>query len=125
MSSQHPLEPAALYRMIPGYRGEFTVASGLLRRRCQRQRLGGFETALRAQKISGLDERVANRIEPGHCLHARERLQRIVRKIAARNPVPGDSGQGRGPRSEEHTSELQSLMRISYAVFGLKKKTKK
>src|SRR3546814_5159189 len=28
------------------------------------------------------------------------------------------------PRSEEHTSELQSLMRISYAVFCLKKKTK-
>src|SRR3546814_2304771 len=26
-----------------------------------------------------------------------------------------------GPRSEEHTSELQSLMRISYAVFRLKK----
>src|SRR3546814_7366827 len=29
---------------------------------------------------------------------------------------------GRGRRSEEHTSELQSLMRISYAVFCLKKK---
>src|SRR3546814_10081965 len=29
------------------------------------------------------------------------------------------------PRSEEHTSELQSLMRISYAVFCLKKKTHK
>src|SRR3546814_18122110 len=29
-----------------------------------------------------------------------------------------------GRRSEEHTSELQSLMRISYAVFCLKKKTK-
>src|SRR3546814_3611642 len=29
-----------------------------------------------------------------------------------------------GPRSEEHTSELQSLMRISYAVFCLKKKKK-
>src|SRR3546814_4734067 len=28
----------------------------------------------------------------------------------------------RRPRSEEHTSELQSLMRISYAVFCLKKK---
>src|SRR3546814_9358852 len=28
-----------------------------------------------------------------------------------------------GKRSEEHTSELQSLMRISYAVFCLKKKT--
>src|SRR3546814_10103470 len=30
-----------------------------------------------------------------------------------------------GDRSEEHTSELQSLMRISYAVFCLTKKTKK
>src|SRR3546814_2768639 len=29
------------------------------------------------------------------------------------------------PRSEEHTSELQSLMRISYAVFCLKKKNRK
>src|SRR3546814_9672144 len=31
---------------------------------------------------------------------------------------------GSGKRSEEHTSELQSLMRISYAVFCLKKKKK-
>src|SRR3546814_1672275 len=31
---------------------------------------------------------------------------------------------GRFTRSEEHTSELQSLMRISYAVFCLKKKKK-
>src|SRR3546814_9746566 len=31
---------------------------------------------------------------------------------------------GDGHRSEEHTSELQSLMRISYTVFCLKKKTK-
>src|SRR3546814_5735894 len=31
----------------------------------------------------------------------------------------------RGVRSEEHTSELQSLMRISYAVFCLKKKNNK
>src|SRR3546814_5486519 len=37
--------------------------------------------------------------------------------ISGRNPVPGPN------RSEEHTSELQSLMRISYAVFCLKKKT--
>src|SRR3546814_6755836 len=34
--------------------------------------------------------------------------------------VPTDKG--RQLRSEEHTSELQSLMRISYAVFCLKKK---
>src|SRR3546814_7906495 len=31
----------------------------------------------------------------------------------------------RRPRSEEHTSELESLMRISYVVFCLKKKTHK
>src|SRR3546814_3395924 len=36
----------------------------------------------------------------------------------------GRSGDHGSPRSEEHTSELQSLMRISYAVFCLKKKTK-
>src|SRR3546814_3713711 len=37
-----------------------------------------------------------------------------------------DGGAHIGPgRSEEHTSELQSLMRISYAVFCLKKKKKR
>src|SRR3546814_4891728 len=35
-----------------------------------------------------------------------------------------DRGGTAVPRSEEHTSELQSLMRISYAVFCLKKKNK-
>src|SRR3546814_3987031 len=35
-----------------------------------------------------------------------------------------DECRGRIERSEEHTSELQSLMRISYAVFRLKKKKK-
>src|SRR3546814_5494925 len=34
----------------------------------------------------------------------------------------GSAGRVNAPRSEEHTSELQSLMRISYAVFCLKKK---
>src|SRR3546814_8874858 len=41
--------------------------------------------------------------------------------VAGGAPVRGRSTQGRA-RSEEHTSELQSLMRISYAVFCLKKK---
>src|SRR3546814_4138810 len=40
-------------------------------------------------------------------------------------PVRGTSRGRQKPRSEEHTSELQSLMRISYAVFCLKKKTTK
>src|SRR3546814_6813010 len=39
-----------------------------------------------------------------------------------RSPAAGGSDPARGCRSEEHTSELQSLMRISYAVFCLKKK---
>src|SRR3546814_3498829 len=45
----------------------------------------------------------------------------------ARGPLPArPASPGRaGRRSEEHTSELQSLMRISYAVFCLKKKKKK
>src|SRR3546814_7878068 len=45
---------------------------------------------------------------------------------SARVPVDfsyrGDKKVAYGERSEEHTSELQSLMRISYAVFCLKKK---
>src|SRR3546814_6103454 len=49
------------------------------------------------------------------------RLSRKTRSdsVTARN-IPIASR----PRSEEHTSELQSLMRISYAVFCLKKKKK-
>src|SRR3546814_4624462 len=47
-------------------------------------------------------------------------------RTPARFPQPGGSAAGLGHRrSEEHTSELQSLMRISYAVFCLKKKNKK
>src|SRR3546814_1451842 len=44
-----------------------------------------------------------------------------LRRIPAGAARP-DSAGGVRPRSEEHTSELQSLMRISYAVFCLKKK---
>src|SRR3546814_1334037 len=38
-------------------------------------------------------------------------------------PTPVAAFFATAPRSEEHTSELQSLMRISYAVFCLKTKT--
>src|SRR3546814_1018706 len=43
----------------------------------------------------------------------------LQRRTRSRERGRGDDG----VRSEEHTSELQSLMRISYAVFCLKKKT--
>src|SRR3546814_2920879 len=48
-------------------------------------------------------------------------------QVAFDLPVDGNSRQvgAISGRSEEHTSELQSLMRISYAVFCLKKKRKK
>src|SRR3546814_7175608 len=51
------------------------------------------------------------RRESGRCATAKPGPGRWLRALR-----PG------GPRSEEHTSELQSLMRISYAVFCLKKK---
>src|SRR3546814_8964225 len=47
---------------------------------------------------------------------------RRTRPAQLRRDAP--AGGGGDPRSEEHTSELQSLMRISYAVFCLKKKKK-
>src|SRR3546814_1737238 len=53
----------------------------------------------------------------------RQNLHR--RKAAARASAGAETQEAPAPdRSEEHTSELQSLMRISYAVFCLKKKTK-
>src|SRR3546814_6663428 len=65
-------------------------------------------------------------------LARRERRDRIgeagQRRGDAADPlrvagVAHAQGKSRSRRSEEHTSELQSLMRISYAVFCLKKKT--
>src|SRR3546814_8770042 len=44
--------------------------------------------------------------------------------VVDQSALPSEITQYYGPRSEEHTSELPSLMRISYAVFCLKKKNK-
>src|SRR3546814_1039243 len=59
------------------------------------------------------------------------RQPRLGETVLGRQFVLGPGGKGSNQsvaagrlRSEEHTSELQSLMRISYAVFCLKKKTK-
>src|SRR3546814_6879573 len=69
-----------------------------------------------------------------HALPARRRVRVLLANRAAhleRDAGLDDRGIGNGAqrvlddhaaRSEEHTSELQSLMRISYAVFCLKKK---
>src|SRR3546814_9754756 len=64
--------------------------------------------------------------------HELQRQQDQIELIASENIVSQAVLEAQGSiftnkyaRSEEHTSELQSLMRISYAVFCLKKKTKK
>src|SRR3546814_9922229 len=69
-----------------------------------------------------------------HDAHAGVQEGQLAQPVLQRREVELDHGEGLlrrlegdlGPRlgrSEEHTSELQSLMRISYAVFCLKKKT--
>src|SRR3546814_6236600 len=52
----------------------------------------------------------------------RAELPGLDRRLTSGNAHEVAAGGGRAVRSEEHTSELQSLMRISYAVFCLKKK---
>src|SRR3546814_3163253 len=46
----------------------------------------------------------------------------LIEETGRRRANVRGTGESPGQRSEEHTSELQSLMRISYAVFCLKKK---
>src|SRR3546814_3411521 len=50
-------------------------------------------------------------------------VDELIERLCNRDLTGADMGHG--DRSEEHTSELQSLMRISYAVFCLKKKKEK
>src|SRR3546814_10869428 len=57
--------------------------------------------------------------------HAARRVHPLFRAAGRHRHRPADGvrdADALGFRSEEHTSELQSLMRISYAVFCLKKK---
>src|SRR3546814_6658978 len=56
-----------------------------------------------------------------HCLKG---VEAAVAEFDASFELVGRLGCDEVDRSEEHTSELQSLMRISYAVFCLKKKKK-
>src|SRR3546814_5072367 len=71
------------------------------------------------QLREGLDRAGFDRDAGAHCA-ALEPLRDLGRPTA--RPGLEILELGGGDRSEEHTSELQSLMRISYAVFCLKKK---
>src|SRR3546814_6599800 len=88
---------------------------------------GGADVAQRRQH--GVD---AERRQRGRQREQRDELgqaERWLDRLGHRcRGYGGREAQSRGapaPRSEEHTSELQSLMRISYAVFCLKKKKTK
>src|SRR3546814_3363930 len=88
----------------------------------------------RAAEQEGAGQRPGDDLVPFGQRHRLDRLwlvgeadevdQRVETRTARRDRVEG-SRDLRLVRSEEHTSELQSLMRISYAVFCLKKKKTK
>src|SRR3546814_6302686 len=79
---------------------------------------GGFQPHDRQRRFG-------DRIGPGHDLQRGGLVAPTFDKIGrSATRIPGLGEIRRGiPRSEEHTSELQSLMRISYAVLCLKKNT--
>src|SRR3546814_7285291 len=60
---------------------------------------------------------------PATAIPSANRSISVLGRKAAKTPKGTESSSANASRSEEHTSELQSLMRISYAVFCLKKKT--
>src|SRR3546814_6306007 len=97
-----------------------------------------YTTLFRSEHLGGDHNRLAGAPRGTHdaLLHAGHRLQRhLDAEIAARHHQcvaqldqlveAVDRRRLLDLRSEEHTSELQSLMRISYAVFCLKKKKTK
>src|SRR3546814_4174476 len=75
------------------------------------------------QLISFADPLIAPALDA--YLDLKTRPDPLIQASARRTHAYLNEGRdGLGARSEEHTSELQSLMRISYAVFCLKKKKK-
>src|SRR3546814_4807721 len=76
----------------------------------------GDDARLFVKRDVGIDDRRPD-IEPGRAGQAD-----VVGADIDRRGLIGAIGAQADQRSEEHTSELQSLMRISYAVFCLKKK---
>src|SRR3546814_9973196 len=82
-----------------------------------------------SSKPSWRPDRRRGREDDGGALYRRARRAAVRHPPCRRSPLPTGPRPGvsatlrRGDeRSEEHTSELQSLLRISYAVFCLKKK---
>src|SRR3546814_10510529 len=88
-------------------------------------------TTLFRSRLADPDRRVrGHRFGDLLILHVAEgierlRIEQVVGELRSAHRLEHHAREDRLERSEEHTSELQSLMRISYAVFCLKKKTNK
>src|SRR3546814_4003881 len=74
------------------------------------------------RSVGAAQDRVQSGLHPEIAMRGQEFVHRNPASFIIVIVVNDDDPAG---RSEEHTSELQSLMRISYAVFCLKKKKKK
>src|SRR3546814_2193686 len=72
--------------------------------------------------IALIGRNLTNRISTGQCFNSNTQNGVIFGGQVAGAVNPGPAGGDEAVRSDEHTSELQSLMRSSYAVFCLKKK---
>src|SRR3546814_9795086 len=81
------------------------------------------DAARRAQAVDRDDAEVATAAQAGGVEHGR--IGQWPFPAGDRRTSQAGREEGQARRSEEHTSELQSLMRISYAVFCLKNKNKK
>src|SRR3546814_7200447 len=90
-----------------------TMNEGLYKQTVLVEAIGALETV----KTSGAGGLLGNRWRRAITQHSDSSLrQRLISTIAITVSTSANS-----IRSEEHTSELQSLMRISYAIFCLKK----
>src|SRR3546814_3303812 len=79
----------------------------------------------RSHQRRGIEQEATVHMGPSATAMERRAERQAMREGRAYEPVTMVGQHNAGVRSEEHTSELQSLMRISYAVFCLKKKKKK
>src|SRR3546814_2670266 len=72
-------------------------------------------------RLFGVATRLADLLRRGQSIR-RQEVKRLMEEAFSASDATGNWSMRDAYRSEEHTSELQSLMRISYAVFCLKKK---
>src|SRR3546814_4545693 len=80
--------------------------------------IGGIDPRAAFAERFGRDHALGDRMRRHVALHRVRAALRQTDVVVGRTRTVGVAGQ----RSEENTSELPSLMRSSYAVFGLKKK---